>query len=412
MPDVSSWFYEQLQKRSSKPNRRFILGGSDYSSRVVKWPIIRRKAQEFDAVNLKVNLANQDRAMNFFFEDVYTIPLSGGGRPAVFDFGFTHPQSGDEWLRYYTGELKNVKFTNRDNIQLFLHDKMQKLERLNITVLGTSGTSEKITFTNSPPADVVWTLLTSWGGLVNSKDTANTDIDYEAWTSWSSVFSRDNITITAEFDGEKISEVLTEMATMLDSAIFPTGDGKITFRRFLEATGDDYLFNRDEGDLQELDIYVDPSLMVNKQYVYADYRPESDYWAVVTFDISSTSIESFTLHENILRSEMVWYPTSATAQNYAQRTLAIKSLPPKNPEIRSNLAGSHRGIGDTIRLVDSFYLINSGTAWRIMEQEINMESGSMKWRLTGANIFAGFILDADVDSGGLGLLDQVYNPLI
>lgn len=409
MPDVTSWFYEQLQKKSSAPNRRFLLGGSDYSERVTTWPTIRRKAQEFDIVNLKTKLANQDGGMNFFFDDVYTIPLSGGGRPAIFDFGFTHPTSGDEWLTFYTGELQDVKFA-KDNCLLFLRDKIQNLEKTNVTVEGDSGTIQKITFTNSSPGDVVWTLLTSWGSLVESKDSANVDIDYEAWTSWSSIFSRDNITISAEFNGEKVTEALDEMAKMLDSAIYVTGEGKITFRRFLESNDNDHLFDND--DYHTMDIYIDASLMVNKQYVYADYDTSSEEWGIVTFDVNTSSVNSFGLHENVISSEVVWYPTSATAKNFAERMLFTRALPPKNPELTTNLAGAYRDIGETIRLTNSFYNISSSTPWRIIQQEINMEAGSMRWNLTGATAGGGFFLDHDVDSGGLGLLDQTFNVLL
>ena len=55
---VTSWFIDQTQLKTASPVRKFTIAGSDYSSRVVKWPSIRRAYSDIRPVNISVDLAN------------------------------------------------------------------------------------------------------------------------------------------------------------------------------------------------------------------------------------------------------------------------------------------------------------------------------------------------------------------
>jgi hypothetical protein len=69
--DVSSWFVDQLFDNSSRPIRRYKIGTSDYSERVVKWPKFKRHSQELRDINVKIDLANEDGALNLFYDQTY-----------------------------------------------------------------------------------------------------------------------------------------------------------------------------------------------------------------------------------------------------------------------------------------------------------------------------------------------------
>ena len=68
MYSVSSWFQVKLEDRSSEPIRQFLVGTSDYSDRVIKWPKIKRTSNSFRPVRPTINLDNADGNLNHFYE--------------------------------------------------------------------------------------------------------------------------------------------------------------------------------------------------------------------------------------------------------------------------------------------------------------------------------------------------------
>ena len=67
--DVTSFFTSMALKKTSAPSRSFTFGGSDYSSRVIKWPKFKRGWDDVQAKTLTLQLANEDQAMNFLRTD-------------------------------------------------------------------------------------------------------------------------------------------------------------------------------------------------------------------------------------------------------------------------------------------------------------------------------------------------------
>ena len=67
--DVTSFFTSMALKKTSAPSRSFTFGGSDYSSRVIKWPKFKRGWDDVQAKTLTLHLANEDQAMNFLRTD-------------------------------------------------------------------------------------------------------------------------------------------------------------------------------------------------------------------------------------------------------------------------------------------------------------------------------------------------------
>ena len=87
MLSVTSWFVDQLLERGSAPKRVFSIGGSDYSSRVVKWPSITRTSEEIRPIRIAVDLANDDGEFNTYYANAHTINTS-----CQLKIGFEHGQ--------------------------------------------------------------------------------------------------------------------------------------------------------------------------------------------------------------------------------------------------------------------------------------------------------------------------------
>lgn len=71
---VSSWFIDQTKKGASEPHRRLLIGTSDYSSRVTKWPSIKRSVTDLKSTSVNIPLANDDGNLNGFYLNTYNLP--------------------------------------------------------------------------------------------------------------------------------------------------------------------------------------------------------------------------------------------------------------------------------------------------------------------------------------------------
>lgn len=84
--NVSSFFLKQTDLKSPILERQLTIGNSDYSSRVMKWPTIRRKWNDIRPVSLTIGLANEDQNLNFFRNDP-----TAGQAAVIIKAGFKHP---------------------------------------------------------------------------------------------------------------------------------------------------------------------------------------------------------------------------------------------------------------------------------------------------------------------------------
>ena len=383
---VSSWFIDQLNSASSSPKRTFSVGGSDYTSRVVKFPTVKRTAYDIRVSDVSISLANDDGHFNFFYANVYTTQKS-----ANLQMGFTHSTSGDELIPVFTGYLKKVSYS-KTACSLTFQDKMWSFSERQI-----ADEDNPVTFTGIIPSDIAWTLCTCYGGLSNIASTSNADLDYDSFLAWASVFSRDNIVCTARYEEEKVKQALSNLAKMTDSAIWTEGDGKIRFKRFVEADSKDLVLSEDE--IVELSIDIEDLRLINKQYVYGNYVVNSEMWGLKVYDINSSSVESYSLREDTMKDKTIWYTSSATAINMAQRQISLYSDIPRRFNIDIPLIGIYQQVADTVRITDSFLSITSDSAWRIMEWKLNMDNGSVACEIDGAAVLEPFYLDIDILDG-------------
>lgn len=376
---VSSWFIDQALNENPPIKRTFTIGGSDYSSYVLKWPSIARSWDDLRPVGVTIDLANEDQAFNFFRTDKTKLRSS-----CEIKLGFTHPTSGDELISVFQGTSEKVQFDG-GKAKVSIVDKLKPFSE---RVVGLSNSPVVFSSSTLLPSDIAWTLCTCYGALSSVQSTSNPDIDYVSWQAWAAIFSADTVLMRARFDGQKVTEGLRKLARMTQSAIV-LSNNKLTFNRF--TTINTHISSLDNRHIIGLSLAIDDADMVNKQWVYADYRPESQYWTISVFDTRTASVNSFGLREEIAQDESVWYVNSANALNLAQRVMSTAGVPYDRLNVETPLVPIHRLIGETVVVADEQLDVTEG--WRIMGYRLDTDKGRINLDVDVSQINTPFILD-------------------
>lgn len=393
---VTSWFMDQTVERSPDVARKFTIGASDYSDRVLRWPRLRRNHNDIRPVEISIDLANEDQDLNIFKADKTLLRAD-----CQVQIGFTHPQSGDEFITVHQGRVSRVKYQG-GVANLTIRDKIKDFTERTI---GTSDLPVTFTDTDYLPSEIAWTLCTCYGGLVDSRDNANADIDFANFSAWAGIWSGDNVFLKARFDGMKVNDALRRLGKMTHSAIY-LENNKLEFFRFAEADSHETLLDADR--IGDLTLEIDDAKIVNKQIVLADYDVNSRFHKITTIAQDTASVNSFGVREDIVRDETIWYTGSATALNLAQRLVDFGANPYEKYVIEGPLVPIARQIGETVRLVDSHLGVDSSSTWRLMDYEFDLDRGRSRLQVDGSQIYFPFTLDDDV----LGLLDGQINRLL
>lgn len=388
----ADWFTQRLNAHASEPIRRFTMAGSDHSNRVITWPKIRRDIETVKPVNVGITLSNADGLYNGFHESLYTITAT-----CTLEIGFENPTGSDTlYVKIYSGAVEKVGFQESGRrAKIFIKDKV-----FDFSLRKIGSTDDPVDFSGDIPSDIAWTLCTCYGGLSNVQSTSNADIDYTKFSDWAETFSADSVTADAHYEGEKTTKALFDICEYTDSFVHVDGDGKIVFDRFVEVSSNDFLV--EEGKYKKIDLDIDLTKIVNKQYVSYNYSVASDYWQNQVSNVETTSVNSFRLHESVLEKENFWYTSSQHASNLSSRKLGRLSVPPRYYKVDLPLFGLHRSPGDTIRIVNSFFNITSGSGFRISEQHIDMQNLAIKIKTNEALVANAFYLDvSDLDGNEL-----------
>ena len=385
MFDVTSSFIYECQERTMTPYRKFTIGGSDYSDLVETWPQIKRGSAVLKAGTLDVSLANPDGAMNEFYKGQYKLKDK---------IKFIIGADSSETIDLYTGEINKIIYENN----LCIIKARDKLWDFSQRILGDGINPVLIPPTSQYLiSDIAWTICTCYGGLDSTQGSNNVDIDYESFEAFAEQFSIDNVYGQTRYAGVKAIKALSDLAHMSDSAIWIEGDGKLVFKRFSEAGSSDIAMSGEH--FSDLKISIDMDRMINKQWVYFDYAVESRYWVGNVFEIQSTSVETFGLHENVLKNQNIWYVDSISALNVAVRKSVIMHSPNKKFSFITGMNGIQTQIGDTVRLVEDFYDLTSGQGWTVEGVEYNMATMKNKFLLDEAFVVDAFYLDVSTLDG-------------
>lgn len=378
--DVSSWFIDEANKPSPAVVRKFWVGSTDYSDYVKRWPKVKRDWDSVRPVSATINLNNTEQTFNFFHLDKTN--LMGQG---ALEIGFTHPTSGDELITLFSGKIERVKLSGAQ-ASITITDKTKPFSELQ---LGSNDTPLDFTGSNYLVSDLVWYMVTSYGNFSSVTDSSNPDIDYPAFETWSGVFSGDNVRVQAYFSGMKITEGLRKIADMTRSAVF-LKDNKLSFHRF--SLADSYQTALNYNNLFAVDLSLDDKTITNKQYVLAGYDQTSDYHTITTFDIDTASVNSYGLREQTEQDNSIWYVDSVSAINLAQRIVSTGKEPYSDFSLTANPESIIRQIGETILLTDNFFG-EGGNAYRVMSNEIDMQTGQVKLEGNARQILNAFTLD-------------------
>jgi len=384
--DVTSWFQVQLENVASEPVRQFTIGTSDYSDRVTRWPRIKRTVNDLRSLKVSVPLDNTDGHFNGFYSNVYTIPNT-----ATLQLGFNHATSGDELVTLYTGYLKNVGY-KQEICEVEFVDNLYDFEKRKV-----GASDAPVSLAAQIPSDIAWTLCTCYGGKSSLESTNNPDIDYTSFQAWAAVLSSDSVECAAHYDGVKVIEALKSLAEVTDSGIYVEGDGKINFFSYGEVSSLDKTFVNTA--YQDLEIDVESQRLVNKAFCFFNYSVASDYFQSTVYAVHTDSISSYGQHEEVYKDDTIWHTTSVDATVHAEKRVTLYSEPPRRFGVNLDLYGMRQKIGETIRLVDSFYSITSADGWRLVETELNMDDGQLKMELDEAATLHGFYLDVDYLDG-------------
>lgn len=381
---LSTWFKDRRNRQMLTPIRRFMVGDMDLSHRVTTWPAIEHIGSELRSVKATLTLANNDGKLNDFLYQTWMFP-----RLATLEIGLEHPESGPELYRIFAGTLREVQFSN-DNARFYLRDKLWEFSERTI------GDHENpVVFENRYPSEIVWTLCTSYGGFADINDTTNPDIDYAAFTTWDSLFRRDNLKISCYFDGHKLAEALNKICVAADSNLWLEAaygaNGGLMFRRNSAPKTCDNVFGEDV--CYSMEIQVDTMQMANRFYTYGDFNVASDTHEIMVQALDFTNINTFGLKEQTYKDSNVWHVGSLSALNYAEQQITRFSVPCKVFKIKTGLAALGHTIGDTVRLTNSFWEIGSASGWIINRYKLDLQQAACEFWAEETQITEAFQLD-------------------
>jgi len=377
---VTSWFIDQSFDASPPVKRKFTIGTSDYSSRVIGWPQVTRGWNDIRPLQINLRLANEDKALNFFISDKTNLR-----KACDLSIGFTHPTSGDELVSIFAGTVQNVGFA-QGAVNLTITDKFKQFSERKV---GTNDAPVVFSGGTFLPSDVAWSVVTSYGGFSSIASTSNPDINYQSFLDWANVFSSNNVFMDGLFKGQKTTEALRKIGRHTQSAIF-IEENKLYFRRFSQA--DSGSTTVDNTTIKDLTLSIADADMVNKQYVLADYDPTSKTYGIEVVDVVSASVNSYGVREQTEKDESVWYVNSVSAISFAQRVTSISGDPFNRLKVKTTLATLPNIIGDTLVVTDDLLDI-SAQPYRIMGYTINAETGQTAMEIDESQLLSLFTLD-------------------
>ncbi len=374
---VSSWFIAQSRAGSSKPQRRFTLGGSDYSSAVLRWPQLSFRADTIELGTTTVRLSNIGRPFQMLVDCGNLLTTS-----CELALGFLHPTGGPEYLSLFLGTPSHVSFeAGGTELQLQLQGRTRRLSDVS---LGTAVQSGGVDFTGSAsyPSDFAWTLVTCYGGFSSVQSVSNPDVDYADWQSWRDANGVRDVRVRAYLTGERIYQVLDTLALM-DSRVIAMENGRLRFRDAVEAFDAAPPPFPAEVVLNST-LELDPAQLTNRFFVEAAYDPAKGTFLDDYTKVHTQSLQAFGEHSARFSSTGVWFSTGADARYLAEDRVRFGHAPLPLLHVRTPLAGGlEHGVGDVVAWSDSYFGI-AAQPFRVLEQQVNLEDGTVTLTLGAA----------------------------
>jgi hypothetical protein len=401
--EISSHF--NIKRLSTKPTsivHEFTFASTDLSDRIKSYDSISRDATDVTGGRFKINLENASKTFNSLLTNKSQFFQEG-----IYNFGFATDSGTNDTIQLFGGTLSKAEFVETE-VKLTFDDK---LERLKNKKIGDSNTPISFTNTSVNPADLGWWMVTSYGGLSAIESTSNPDINYSRWLNWKQIFTDNTVLVQAEFTGGDVIEGLDKIQKITDSVIYAEGDNKIVFDKWT-VTGSINFTITDNITTNIIPLEITGEAIINQAKVLYGFNVNSETWAGDVTNITTSSVNTFGVFEEVYQDETIWYADSISANIFGEIIVFRRSTPNATFTIESPLPLININVGDEVIFTSSFYEVNS-QAYSVIGYEKDLEDKKITVDIDegfnrGGGRLKGFILDDEV----FGLLDQDYNPLV
>lgn len=398
--NVSSAFESQLDSQVPAPIiRKFTFSTSDSTNKVLDFGSISRRGDKVIAGDMSIRLSNADQFWNNIQTDKSHFLRSG-----TMDIGFTINNS-NETLRVFTGDLTKIRNATKTKVNVTFRDKTNTLTKRSV-----GNASSAVAFTGSVwnPADMFFTIATSWGRLSDIQSTSNPDIDWDAFSTWKTNLTQSGFAIQGNFEGDQVPEIFQDIADITNSVIIAEGDGKIYTYKFLPSLATTGVVSYDGTTiLKEIERQMDIKTMVNDVKVFHGYNPNSDTWTGFVSKVFTSSVNTFGTYEEAVDGTTVWHANANSALRFLERRFTLSKEPLETIRFRTSLKGMLNQIGDSITVTDSL-LVYSQDPFKVVDLDLDLNKGTVQINA---------IEDYDaknwffLDHATLGLLDKTNNSL-
>ena len=330
-------FVDQCMAKYASPRIVFTHDGTDYSAYVLDVSEIRRDST-LTAGRAVVTLYNGTGTFNDFMSDVYAIY-----KTVVIALTFSGL---GENLNLFTGQVEAVRFEG-ELVVLTCRDYISKcLEK----TIGSG--QEVIDFTEDPllNSELVWQLLTDYAVLDSVESTDNTDIDYDAFTTWGTSIDA-KFDLKARFTGMSVRNALLKIADLTESVFWVNGAGKVDFGA-TDVLGDNRAYSQDYVLDKNLDVTFDGR--VNDYKVNYGFDPDTDQWDGETGLLIWGYGPFEYLQELVEEDRNVWHVSKVSADYCANEKLDRVGYQIRRWTIKTALLGYCEDICEIITLTN-FY---------------------------------------------------------
>jgi len=360
---LTGTFTGKLMAQENFPLIRFSFDGSDYDEYVWNIGTLHRDDQLNTGVSI-VKVSNSDDTWSGLFYD----DLTNMGKAASVSLYW----SGDsEYMPLVTGVVFDVKFRDPDCL-IYIKDRFADLLK---HPLGSGQVPVDLysgIAMNS--ADLVWKILTTYGGLDSTASTANTDIDYTAWSGWR--INMGSFALRARFTGQSIRSALLTIARLSTSMIWIDNTGKFNFAPNF-TVGETFT----TSTFRRLDVDISMENLINNYDVYYDYDPDNPLPFSGPYAGNDAASEAnYGAQTHIIEDRTVWHDTLASATAGSNLFLGKYSDPliiaiPHCPSFYHY----RTDVGDRITLTQAFKGISTDN-FRIQSVDMDVSMGEIRFR--------------------------------
>lgn len=394
----STFFTNQISKAApDKIFKQFFFVNSDHTNHVLDFGSITRDSDKIVAGEWTVEVENTDGFWNklsdtsFFFQT---------GQMKI---GWMDGNSLDT-ITMYTGKLVNAEF-EEGKVNLQFEDKM---EMLNKRIIGTQNSPVNFTGSNWNPADMLWTIATSWGRLSSIQSTTNPDINYAQWQNFQIDCNQLGVRVQGAFEETNVLDSFKKLSRLIEGAIFVDGDGRlypiITIPNIV--TSVDLLM---EDHFIDFQLKYNTDKIINKVFANIGYNITSKQFAMSITDQKTSSVNTFGIYEKTYGDKTIWYANTESAQTIIYRVLDIYADPFQKISAEVPLLGLKYVLEDPIQLSWNETGV-SNQYYKIRQISYDFDNATISWELWRTEDFdAGnwFFIDDPIQ----GKLDQTYNKL-